>query len=90
MGKKLDETLKFLGSQYLTKVIDLEPCIWRKISSNYDIEISGLNNKSSKFLVTVYVWEISPTTQIVETISNITSKEMLKTILDSLLEKYSN
>lgn len=90
MGKKLDETLKFLGSQYSTKVIDLELCIWRKISPNYDIEISGLNNKSPKFLVIVYVWEISPTTQIVETISNITSKEMLKTILDSLLEKYSN
>ena len=53
MGKKLNETLKFLGCNYSVKVIDYEPCIYRKISNDYDIEISGLHNKNKSF--TIYV-----------------------------------
>lgn len=90
MGKKLNDTLNFLGSEYSVKTIDREPCIYRKISSNYDIEILGLHNLGPNFSMVIYVWKLSPAKQIVETVSNITSKEMLKTILDSLLEKYSN
>lgn len=93
MGKKLFETLSFLNTpQYCIKNIDLEPCIYRKISDNYDIEISGLNSHGSKFLVDVYVWDISRgsgiTATAIEKILDIKSKEELQKILNNIVAKY--
>ena len=90
MGKKLNETLKFLGCNYSVKVIDYEPCIYRKISNDYDIEISGLHNKNKSF--TIYVWDISKgdtlAARILEKHKADSHKE-LKQTLDTIVVKYS-
>ena len=92
MSKKLNDTLSFLNSDYSIKTIDTEPCIYRKISDKYDIEVSGLNNPSKVFSVDVYVWDISRGDGIaattVENIHGIKSKDELKSVLDSLFVKY--
>lgn len=56
-SKNQQELLKFLGSEYSMKEIDLELCIYRKINSRYDIEISGTHRKNHP--ISVYVWDIS-------------------------------
>lgn len=90
--KRLKDTLIYLNSDYSIKTIDGEPCLYRKISNKYDIEVSGLNSSSKTFLVDIYVWDISKgigvMASIVENISGIKSKEELKSILDSLFVKY--
>lgn len=87
MGKKFQDTLKFLGSDYSIKTIDMEPCIYRKISDKYDIEISGLNSQG-KYSADVYIWNCK-TFQIDERIFNLPSKEALKFELNRLILKYS-
>ena len=54
MGKKFNETLKFLGPEYSVKTVDKEPCIYLKLDK-YDFEISGLNSKGS-YKAIIYVW----------------------------------
>ena len=49
--KNQKELLDFLGPQYSIKTIDGEPCIYRKINSHYDIEISGTR---AKFLYGIF------------------------------------
>ena len=48
-SKNQQELLKFLGPEYSMKEIDLELCIYRKINSRYDIEISGTHRKKSSY-----------------------------------------
>jgi hypothetical protein len=74
-SKNQQELLKFLGSEYSMKEIDLELCIYRKINSRYDIEISGTHRKNHP--ISVYVWDISNWTD-------------LKTLLDNLTMKYQD
>lgn len=88
MGKKLDETLNFLNSRYYIETIDGEPCICRKISDKYDIEISGLNSKSRNFKVDIYVWALKPSRHTVEYFFNIMSLEDLEKTLNNILVKY--
>ena len=89
MGKRLNETLEYLGNDYSIKRIDLEQCIYRKISNKFDIEISGLNARGRKFSTDVYVWDISNGSQIIE-IFKCDSKENLKSTLNEILLKYSD
>lgn len=92
MSKKLNDTLIYLNSDYSIKTIDIEPCIYRKISDRYDIEVSGLDNSSKRFSADVYVWDISNGDGIgattVENIHGIKSADELKAVLDSLFVKY--
>lgn len=85
MGKKFDETLQYLGDDYSLKIIDLENVIYRKISE-YEIEISGLNQKG-KYNATIYLWK---NRQIIKSIQDISSKEELSKHLGTLLLKLEN
>lgn len=88
MTKKIKDTCSFLGSEYTIKTLDLENVIYRNLGNGYDFEISGLDNKSSKFFATLYIWNIKNTNKIVETVDNINSLEALKHILDSKVAQY--
>ena len=92
MSNKLNDTLMYLYSDYSIKTIDMEPCIYRKISDRYDIEVSGLDNSSKRFSADVYVWDISNGDGIgattVENIHGIKSADELKAVLDTLFVKY--
>ena len=90
--KNQQELLDYLGPQYFLRNIDGEPCICRNINTRYDLEISGTAKK--KHSLDVYVWDISRGTgtaaTIVEQITDISDKEMLKQTLIKLIEKYSD
>ena len=92
IAKNQKELLDFLGPQYSIKTIDGEPCIYRKINSHYDIEISGTRAKSSP--LAVFIWDISHGTnfsaQIVEKVFDIPDKDTLLQVLNSFLEKYKD
>ena len=88
--KKLKEICNQLGSDYSIRVIDYEQVIYRKISDNYDLEISGLNNNRKAFNAIIYLWQLKPGRRILETINDITTLESLKSSLDHLVEKYQN
>lgn len=71
--KYLNTVLQFLDPEYQSKVIDLEECLYRKISPSYDLEISGVSKKGHP--ISIYVWDITKGTgysaRIVETIHSI-------------------
>lgn len=91
-SKNQQELLKFLGPEYSMKEIDLELCIYRKINSHYDIEISGTHRKNHP--ISVYVWDISNgegnTAIIAEKHFDISNWTALKTLLDNLTKKYQD
>lgn len=82
--------LAMLGPDYSVKEIDLEDCIYRKLNSKYDIELSGTARKGRP--ISIYVWDISNgdgiSAQIVEKIHQIKYDVELLTVLNSLAEKY--
>lgn len=84
----LEKVLAQLGNGYSMKVIDLERVIYYKINENYDLEISGLDNKKRKLEATIYVWQIKPSLQIIETIENIHTVSRIADIVTSLCYKY--
>lgn len=57
MNKNMKEVLAELGSDYTTKVIDWEDCIYRDLGQ-FDIEVSGCNYKNRTY--GVYVWSKLP------------------------------
>lgn len=88
--KTFQETLKYLGKDFSSKVIDGELCGYFKINDCYDIEISGMNNNRVKNLnFTIYVWNIKNGMYIKEQ-KTVHSLSELKRSLDSLIEHYSN
>lgn len=84
MGKKFNDTLKYLGNSYSSAIIDLEEVIYRKIN-DFEIEISGLNSYG-RYNVTLYLWKDR---QIVKTIPDIHSKEELAKHLDIVVSECS-
>lgn len=58
ISKKLLNTLAELGPDYEIKEIDGENCIYRKVNSNYEIEIIGLNNSKTSFNCHVYLRDL--------------------------------
>lgn len=88
--KKLKEICLSLGSDYCIKIFDGEQVIYRKINNSYDLEVSGLNNNQKTIDATIYLWQLKPSQQVIETIKNITTFESLKSSLESLVEKYQN
>lgn len=87
MGKKFNETLRFLGPEYSVKTVDKEPCIYLKLDK-YDFEISGLNSKAS-YKAIIYVWNTDNRLDRQDMLYAY-SKEELKDILDRLITKYSS
>ena len=86
-----NKTLRSIGPEYTSKVIDGELCGYRKLNDYYDVEISGMNNyrvKNQNF--SVYVWSIKPSYEIIERFFEIKSIEDLKKILSQIQEKYQN
>lgn len=81
MGKKFDDTLKYLGPDYSVKNIDCEDCIYRKIG-NREVEISGLNS-CGKYDATIYLWENGRQSKCIQ---GILSKEELSIELAKYLE----
>ncbi|MBE3570852.1 MAG: hypothetical protein IMW92_12300 [Bacillales bacterium] len=59
MNRNIQEVLKVLGKEYTVKNIDGEDCVYRDLGE-YDIEISGCDEKRKPF--SVYVWKKSPKT----------------------------
>ncbi len=89
-SKNQQELVKFLGPEYSIKVIDACPCVYRKINSHYDIEISGALRKHHP--ICVFVWSISGDKgiplEIVERYFDISDWASLKALLDELTKKY--
>lgn len=92
MSKNQQKLLEFLGSEYSIEQIDFEPCVYRKINNNYDIEISG--TEKANHPVDIYVWNISNgmqgTAHIVEKHFNISDWSNLKALLDDIVKKYQD
>lgn len=86
MGKKLNDTLQYLGSEYSVKSIDLEPCIYRKYGK-YELEISGLLSRG-RYDASIYVWDDKK--RIVKTVHGARSKEELSKHLETLLAELSH
>lgn len=83
-GKKIKDIQKQLGNLYSIKMIDLENCIYRKLNEEYDVEVSGLDNRKKSFNCTVYLWSLKPGKSIESTYSDISSFEQLLETLQSL------
>lgn len=83
-GKKIKDICAQLGDLYSIKVIDLENCIYRKLNDEYDIEVSGLDNRKKGFSCTVYLWSIKAGNRIESTYSDISSFGQLLETLQSL------
>ena len=91
-SKNQQDLLKFLGPEYSMKEIDLELCIYRKINSNYDVEISGAHRNNHP--LSVFVWDISNgdgvSAIMVEKHFDISNWGALKDLLDNLTKKYQD
>ena len=87
ISKKLKETLSALGPAYRIEEIDGEKCIYRKVNSNYEIEISGLNNSRESFTCTAYLRDmrLSNNGLIIQTLP-ADSLETLRGNLEQLLK----
>ena len=48
LNKALREALAYLGSDYVTKVIDRELCLYRDLGNGRDIEVSGLRSETQR------------------------------------------
>ena len=92
ISKNEKALLEFLGPDYTMKMIDGAESVYRKINESYDIEIVGTTRKGQK--MSVFVWDISRgggiTSQIVERYFDIKEWDELKTLLDQMVEKYSD
>ena len=87
ISKKLKETLAALGPAYRIEEIDGENCIYRKVNSNYEIEIIGLNNPGTAFKCTAYLRDLRLSNRglIIETLP-ADSLETLRDNLERLLK----
>lgn len=82
--------LAYLGPEYSVKIIDGVESIYRKINENYDIEVSGTLRKGHN--MSIFVWDISGgiPTEIVERHFDIKDWAQLKSLLNQIVEKYSD
>ncbi|MBQ8491303.1 MAG: hypothetical protein IJ858_06645 [Acidaminococcaceae bacterium] len=87
--KNIDRYLKELGPDYSIQVIDREQVIYHKINDNFDIEVSGLDNNRKAPSIVIFVWQLKPGKQIVETIKDVHTISHLADTLYELRQKYS-
>lgn len=87
LSKSKKNLLRYLGKAYTSKVIDLEPCLYRNFG-DHDVEISG---GSYRRPFHIYVWMTSPHLQIVERHMNQKQDfEAIKKLLDDIASRYQN
>lgn len=91
VSKTLTEICKSLGSDYEIKVVDLEDCIYRNLNNGFDFEISGTQRRLGKISCSLYIWEVSVNTQIVEIVHFVkVSIDELRNELEKLANKYKD
>jgi len=54
-NRALREALSYLGSDYTTKVIDGELCLYRNLGNGRDIEVSGLRSEAQRGRICNYI-----------------------------------
>ena len=80
--------LSYLGSDYCKNRIDGENVIYRDLG-NYEIEISGCHTKKQP--VAIFVWNKADLTRTVESHTRLPQDyEMIKTLLDDIVKRYTN
>lgn len=87
--KTLEKLVQELGEPYTITTIDNERVLYCNINQNYEIEVSGLDNRRKHPSIVVYVWQKSPQIKCVETLEGIHSKSLLVDTLVELRHKYS-
>lgn len=80
-SSKIKDICDKLGRGYSIKSIDLENCIYKRLNSDYDVEVSGLDNSSKTFHCNVYLWHLTNGTRIESTIPDVDSFEQLDALL---------
>lgn len=81
--KRILEIAKSFGPEYSVREIDGENVIYRVVNG-YEFEVSGLDHNSRRTRATVYIWERTISSFIVETIKDFHS---LSRLADTLAEK---
>lgn len=91
---KADEAInklcKSLGTDYMVKTIDGEPCVYRDFSNGFNVEISGMYTTSMKRRANLYLWrDNSP---IVDSVQDVRREdigavvEKLRMFVDALFD----
>lgn len=88
-GSKIKHVLAALGTEYSITVIEGENVIYQKLNDDYEIEISGLDNRKDTFSCIVYLWDIKLVSikKLAER-HEACSLDELKNILESLSKKH--
>lgn len=75
---------------WIIKKVDGEQCLYKKITPQVDVEVSGLNNgKIKRYAARVYVWQIDKKVQVIETVRYIEDLEDLKKVLLDVDQRYT-
>lgn len=80
-SSKIKDICDKLGRGYSIKSIDFENCIYKRLNTEYDVEVSGLDNSSKKFNCNVYLWHLTDGARIESTIPDVDSFEQLDALL---------
>ena len=90
--KTQKQLLEYLGPEYEPKVIDGEPCLYRRLNELYEIEIS--RSESLFHTYGVYIWHLLREgrcpVEMVDMKSDIFSRSTLKKHLDAIVSQYQN
>lgn len=83
INRALREALLYLGSNYTTKIIDMELCLYRNLGNNFDIEVSGLRSEAQRGRICnfICVWNY-PGTGTVEYIRGDDNSGRLRNLTD--------
>ena len=81
--KTQKQLLEYLGPEYEPKVIDGEPCLYRRLNELYEIEIS--RSESLFHTYGVYIWHL-----LREGRCPVESRSTLKKHLDAMVSQYQN
>lgn len=81
--KRILEIARSFGPEYSVRVIDGENVLYRAVNG-YEFEVSGLDHNRERIKATVYIWERTISSFIVETIEDFHS---LSRLADTLAEK---
>lgn len=77
-----------LGSDYTTKRIDTEECIYRNFG-DFDVEVSG--GRSPRRRISIFVWQTKPYKQIVEQYLRIPHDcSRINAMLEDISQRYIN
>lgn len=86
--KKILEIATQLGPNYTVRTIDNENVIYREING-YEFEVSGLDSNAAKIDASLYIWERTVASFIVEDIHDIHSVSRLADLLTEKEYVYS-